>query len=461
MKTLSDFSLRSTPYVLLPVCTVLAGLCAAPGAWAQSGTGGQVVKPPIATAYMDVATSASDIPGMGAMAGAMRGAQGGGGLFGALGGLVKGGMGGSGGNVFGNTKAGGMGAPGKDVDISVSTLQNPNLQAAEQQIQPPFGLSSPLKLVSPPPPEKPEPVESDDKVVEPTYEKPKGKISLYWGCGDSVRPGQPRTLDMANAGVQDIAKFFVMRNSTTRGARLRAGEPSWPNKVDDRRVPDSASLLGAHTITGEGIPEGFQFTLDERQDLMAPLELTQQPQDGAVQLGWKSLAHARGYFISVLGAKGTKGSAPSSGDSAEVVIWTSSELPEMGYALVDYQTNASVDKWVKEKVVLPPTATRCTVPKGIFGEEGAGMLRMIAYGSESYFAHPPRPKDVKKPWEPQWQAKVRTKSTLFSMLGAMPGGRARADEPREQTPQQQEPSAQPALPGVPGVGGLLKGLFGK
>lgn len=461
MKTLSDFSLRSHFFVLLPVCTVLVGLGVGPAAWAQSGAGGQVVKPPIATAYMDVATSASDIPGMGAMAGAMRGAQDGGGLFGALGGLVKGGMGGSGGNVFGNTKAGGMGAPGKYVDISVGTLQNPTLQTAEQQIQPPFGLASPLKLVSPPPPEKPEPVESDDKVVEPTYEKPKGKISLYWGCGDTVRPGQPRTLDMANAGVQDIAKFFVMRNSTTRGARLRAGEPSWPNKVDDRRVPDTASLLGAHTITGEGIPEGFQFTLDERQDLMAPLELTQQAQGGAVQLGWKAVAHARGYFISVLGAKGRKGGGE---EGAEVVIWTSSELPEMGYALVDYQTNASVDKWVKEKVVLPPSATHCTVPKGIFGQEGAGMLRMIAYGSESYFAHPPRPKDVKKPWEPQWQAKVRTKSTLFSMLGGMPGGRAPADEPREApegdaTPQP-EPS-RPSVPGMPGVGGLLKGLFGK
>lgn len=438
-------------FAVLPLCAALAGLCTAPAGWAQSA---QVVKPPIATAYIDVATSASDIPGMGAMAGAMRGAQGGGGLFGALGGLVKGGMGGSGGNVFGNTKAGGMGAPGKYVDISVGTLQNPQLQAAAQQIQPPFGLASPLKLVSPPPPEKPEPVEPDDKVVEPHYEKPKGKISLYWGCGDNVRAGQPRTLDMAHAGVEDIAKFFVMRNSTTRGARLRAGEPSWPNKEDDRRVPDNASLVGEHAITGDGIPEGFKFSLDERQDLMAPLELTQTPQDGAVQLGWKPVPQSRGYFISVLGAKGQKGG----GDSAEVVIWTSSELPEMGYALVEYQTNVSVDKWVKEKVVLPPTATRCTVPKGIFGEEGAGMLRMIAYGSESYFAYPPRPKDVKKPWEPQWQAKVRTKSTLFSMLGGMPGERSRADEPREQAPSPQPSSPQPSLPNV---GGLLKGLFGK
>jgi len=136
-----------------------------------------------------------------------------------------------------------------------------------------------------------------------------------------------------------------------------------------------------------------------------------------------------------------------------VIIWTSSELPEMGYALVDYQTNASIDKWIKEKVVLPPATTRCTVPKGIFGDEAAGMLRMIAYGSESYFSYPPRPKDVKKPWEPQWQAKVRTKSTLFSMLGGMPGGRGQPGEPGDQPQEREEPK--------PGVGSLLKGLFGR
>ena len=451
--------LRTTPLVLtrLPLCSLLAAVFAAPAVLAQP----QMVKPPIATAYIDVATSASDIPGMGAMAGAMRGAQDGGGLFGALGGLMKGAAGGAtgGGNTFGNTQAGGFGGTGKFVDISVSTLQNPGLQAAEQQIPSLFSLASPLKLVSPPPPEKPEPVEREDTVVEPTYEKPKGKISIYWGCGDTVRPGQPRTLDMANmttANAKDLGQFFTMRNSTTRGARLRYGQPSWPNKVDDRRVPDGASLLGEHTITGDGIPEGFKFTLDDAQDLMPALELSQQKQDGAVQLDWKSLNFARGYFLSAMGGKANRGGGGGA-DGAEVVIWTSSELPEMGYALIDYQANASVDKWVKEKVILPPTTTHCTVPKGIFGDDGAGMLRMIAYGRESYFSYPPRPKDLKKAWEPQWQAKVRTKSTLFSMLGGMGGGAAGAKgQPTD--PSNQPPAREEA---APGVGTLLKGLFGR
>ena len=105
-----------------------------------------------------------------------------------------------------------------------------------------------------------------------------------------------------------------------------------------------------------------------------------------------------------------------------MVIWTSSEVPELGFALNDYQTNVAIDKWIKEKAVMPATATQCAVPKGIFTDDtgnGGGMLRATAYGSEAFFAYPPRPTDAKIMWEPQWQTKVRVKSTFMSMLGGM------------------------------------------
>jgi hypothetical protein len=418
----------------------------------QAQASGQLTKPPKATAYIDLATYSSDIPGMGMMAGMARGGQSGG-MFGALGGMMRGGGGGDapGGNTFGSTHAQGFGAPGKYVDISVSNLKNPALQEAGQVVVPSF-FGTPLKLVSPPPPEKPLPAERDDAPEPPQMEKPKpnAKISLYWGCGDSVRPGQPRTLDMSKSTMDDYMKFFTMRSSQSRGARLRYGEPSWPNKQDDRRVPESAQLAGDHQISGDGMPDTFKFVLDDRQDFLSPIRMTQQKVDGAVQLEWDMVTYARGYFISVLGGQG---GPRGGGDGSEVVMWTSSELPEMGYALVDYQTNGAIEGWLKEKVLLPPTTTKCTVPKGIFGDKGAGMLRMIAYGSESYLGYPKRPTDPKIPYEPDWQVKVRTKSTFFSMLGGMPNGRAGQDG---QNPMPQEQQQQPS-----GVGGLLKGLFGR
>ncbi len=412
----------------------------------------QVVKPPIALAYIDVATNGSDMPGGNMMAGMAQGNESGG-LFGALGGLAKGALGGATdrGNTFGNTRSMGFGS-GKYVDVSVYTNKNRALTEATQGIPPVMNLGDTLKLVAPVP-DKPvasEPV--DERVIEPTYEKPKGKMSVYWGCGETIRPGQPRTLDVSKASIEDYGKFFISRGSTTRGARSQPGHPAWPNKVDDRKVPDNASLVGAHTFTGNGIPESFKVSLGAAQDLMAAIELNQQKKDGSVMLDWKTIPHARGYFITAMGGKADgKGSR----DEFEMVIWTSSELPDMGFGLVDYQSNANIDKWLKEKIILPASTTTCAVPKGIFDEQGAGMLRMIAYGSEAFFAHPPRPTDPKIAWEPDWQTKVRVKSTFSSMLGGMgdSGERKRGREKTEEQPPKEEKKIKPT--------DILKGLFGR
>ena len=101
------------------------------------------------------------------------------------------------------------------------------------------------------------------------------------------------------------------------------------------------------------------------------------------------------------------------GKDEEMVLWTSSELPDTGFGLTDYQTNAAVDRWLREKVLLPAGTTQCTVPKGVFPGEG-GMLRMIAYGNELNLVHPPRPTDPKAVWEPNWALKVRVKSVCGS-----------------------------------------------
>jgi hypothetical protein len=203
-------------------------------------------------------------------------------------------------------------------------------------------------------------------------------------------------------------------------------------------------LVGQHVFTGQGIPESFKVTLGASQDLLAPIELTQKKTDGVVKLEWQPIPNARAFFISVMGGKS------DGGDSGEMIMWTSSELPDMGFGLIDYQSNGNVEKWLGEKVLLPASATQCAVPKGIFGDEASGMLRMIAYGPESWLAYPPRPTDVKKPWEPEWQTKVRSKSTLFSMLGGM-GERGAGNRPAPK--DKEEKKANPVE--------LLKGLFGR
>lgn len=444
------------PVSIVPHRSGLIALCAACAALhgvplnAQTKGPQQVVKPPIALAYIDVATASSDMPG-GNMMGAA--AQGGasGGLFGALGGLARGAAGGvtGGGNTFGQTRSMGFGS-GKYVDISVFTQKNRSLAEATQNIPGTMNLGESLKLVAVVP-DKPVPAGPvEEKEYEPTYEKPRGKISMYWGCGDTIRPGQPRTLDAATARIEDFGKFFVTRGSTTKGARAEPGHPSWPNKQDDRRVPDSASLVGQHAIVGNGMPETFKFALGAAQDLMPPIQLVQSKNETGFNLEWQNIPYARGYFIAVMGGKS------DGGDSGEAIFWTSSELPDTGFGLLDYQSNSNVDKWLKEMVILPASANRCAVPKGIFPEGSGGMLRMIAYGSEAYFAYPPRPTDPKIAWEPEWQTKVRVKSTHFSMLGGIGGG-----EGKRRTERGQEPRAEKKEETKPLAVELIKGLFGR
>ena len=412
-------------------------------ALAQPKGATQIVKPPVALAYIDVATGASDMPGGGMFGAAAQGGQSGG-LFGALGGLARGAAGGAtgGGNTFGNTRAMGF-ASGKFVDVSVHTSKNRSLTEANQAIPSVMNLGESLKLFAPVA-DRPVPTTVEESPIEPRYEKPKGKMSIYWGCGEKIRPGQPRTLDMARAGAEDYSKFFVMRGSTTTGARSQPGHPAWPNKQDDRRVPENASLIGQHTFNGDGIPQSFKVALAAAQDLMPPIDLNQSKVGDGVNLEWRSIAHARGYFIAVMGGKS------DGGDSAEMILWTSSELPDTGFGLVDYQSNANIDKWIGEKVILPASATRCAVPQGIFGEQAGGMLRMIAYGSEAFFAFPPRPADPKIAWEPDWQTKVRVKSTFMSMLGGF-GDASEREEKKHQPREEKKPNPVE----------LLKGLFGR
>ena len=392
------------------------GLTLAVGAVAQTKGPQQVVKPPVAQAWIDVATFAGmGMPMGGAAASPM----------GMLGSMFGGGAGAK--NTFGMTQSA---SAGRWVDVTLYTSRNPSLAEALQSVPQGTQLAPTLKLMSPVE-EKGKPVRPDDDTpIERDYERPKGRMLLYWGCGETVRPGQPRVVDFATAAPADFQKFFIARSATQRGTHSAVGRPHWPSRDDTRMVPAGASLVGEHGFTGQGVPEGFKFAIPAAQDIMPAIELAQRDSGGATILEWKALPTARAHFIAAMGAKeGSRG-----GDSADIVFWTSSEEPDTGSGLVDYQTNPAVDRWLKEKVLLASTTTSCTVPKGIFGE--GAMLRMIAYGTELNVVHPPRPTDPKIAWEPQWAAKVRVKSVANAMLGMDMGAMMRGGSRGEPAPTQ-------------------------
>lgn len=353
----------------LPVCLALAGL--AVPAFAQT-------RAPLATYWMSAETTAGmamggGTPSMSDMAGMMLG----------------GGMGGS---------------TNKRLLLQLASQQTASSDpAADHFIPPGMSMGSSLPLLSP---RKLERAGREEDTPD-NYEKPKGRLLLYWGCGAQAGAGQPYIIDFAKvaAGKQWPAGLFTRRVSGQMAPRGKT-YGDWPNEKDSTRVPGGASLRGEHLIKGNYTPE-IKFNLDQL-DYLAPLEISMSKQgSGAMDLRWKSIANATGYFANVMGG---------SANGNDMVWWVSAASKEFGEVLFSYIPPGEVAKLVSDKVVLSPATTTCTVPKEVMSAAPNAMLRMIAYGEEANFAHPPRPKDAKAAWNPEWTAKVRVKSTAFQPI---------------------------------------------
>ncbi|GMV01973.1 MAG: hypothetical protein KJZ98_09230 [Burkholderiaceae bacterium] len=431
-------------------CLAAAG-CAAgfsAGAAAQ-----QVVKPPIAQYWIDVATHSMagmpempEIPGMPGLPGFMGG--------GAA----------AGSNHYGNAR--GM-APGRWLDLALYTRNKPSGSQASHSIPPGMQMGERLPLV--PLVAQPRGEREPGEVTEDLRERPTGRVLIYWGCGEAVRAGQPRIIELGSADPQAFGRAFAGRYAPDRGARVAPGYSIWPNEENRARVPRGASLAGDHAIGGEGVPASMKFAIGPAQDFMPAIELsTGGALADSIALQWPVVRHARAYFLHALASAGR-----------DLVLWSSAETPDTGMGLFDYLSNATIDRWLAEKVLLRPATTRCAVPRGIFASarDGGAMLRMIAWGSELNLAHPPRPSDPRTPWEPDWSARVRVKASTMAMLGVdMPAAsrrvpESRAEQPGAPAPGQDAQDAQnaqdatPSIPGLPGGAGraidTLRGIFGR
>jgi len=409
-----------------------------------------VVRPPVAQYWMDVATHA--MPGMPEMPG-----------MGALGSMFGGGAAaGAGGNHYGNAR--GM-SPGRWLDLALHTRAKPSGSDAAHAVPAGLRMGPSLPLV-PLQPAQPQPTQREPgEWSEEASERPKGRILIYWGCGEAVRAGQPRVIDLANAGPAEFGKAFGGRYAPDRGARVAPGYSLWPNEKNRTLVPRDGSLLGDHAISGEGVPASLRFAIGQMQDFMPAIPLASAGGlADSIALTWTAMPTARAYYLHAMGSIGD-----------DMVLWSSAETPDTGMGLIDYLSNTTIDRWTREKVLLPASETRCAVPKGIFagGRDGGGaMLRMIAYGNELNLVHPPRPADPKVPWEQEWTLRLRVKSTAMAMLGADMGGMGRGSDRdaapsagTQQAPAQSEESKSllPGIP-VPGAGKALdaiRGIFGR
>lgn len=385
-------------FVLTPACLAVGLSIASLGAQAQN------TKTPKVQLWMDLSTGTmagmpemDSLPGGGGMLG---------GLMGGMGGGAAQGRAGSGNTAYGHARAMSI-MPPRVIDLALHNSLRPGVEAS-QAIPAGMRMGESLPLI--PPRAQPTQTEPGDVPQEYQQHQPKGRILLYWGCSSAVRAGQPRVIDLARAKPSDYAQAFAGRAVPDRGPRVGPAYALYPNERNQVSLSRDSSVVGEHQVRGDGVPASMKFTLGAAQDLMPAIDLrtTGKPQD-SMGASWQPVRNARAYYLHAMS---------QSGD--DLIMWSSAETPDTGMGLFDYLSPATIDRWLKERVLLQPETTQCAIPQGIFaggGRDATPMLRMMAYGGESHIVHPPRPADPKAAWEPEWSVRVRVKSHTMAMLG--------------------------------------------
>ncbi|MGX7953588.1 hypothetical protein ACWPM1_13630 [Tsuneonella sp. HG249] len=369
---------------------------------------------------------------------------------GTMSGMAGMGAGGGGIGAAMSMMRGGSGQVARELTLRLGSSRAPTGAAKADHFMPAVAALGPsVPLVSP---ERTTSTYTEGAI--PPGQMPKGRLLLFWGCGEHAPKGQPVVIDFAKmakgqvpsglfaagAGLPEDWQILAS-NSTTYG--------EWPNGRDSKNVTARSSLLGPHKIASTYAPE-INFTLAD--DFMAPLQARAGSlPSGASRLDWNSVAKATGYYAWAMGAKDAGGGNP------DMVWWSSSGTQQFGGALAGWLSPAAVAKLVAANTVMPATQTTCTIPAEVKAAGGEVMMtQLFGYGPQADFSYPPRPANAKAAWKPEWIARVRFRTNTSLMLG-MPGmGAADASGPAEQG--QPVPSTKPKCKGLKGVAMRAAGL---
>jgi hypothetical protein len=315
---------------------------------------------------------------------------------------------------------GGPGSVGHTIDLRLaSRTKAPAAAQADHWIPAGLRMGPSLPLVTP---VRVPPTPREDGLPQ-NFQRPQGRMLIYWGCGEHVSAGQPTVIDFAKVAAGQLPagmKAMAAMARTVSGPHSAPGFGRWPNDRDRRPVPAAGSLLGAHKVAGNYSPE-IAFGLAAGQDFMPGLGLMEAGAlpSGAARLRWQPAAQATGYALAMFGA----------GQNGDMVMWSSARTAAM--PALDYVAPAEVKRLVAAGAVLAPSTSECVLPAEVAAAVPMGMVTMIGYGPEVHFAESPK--------APKWTARVRYKTTASLMRGmaGMMGGMDGAGQPMP--PQQPQP----------------------
>ena len=249
------------------------------------------------------------------------------------------------------------------------------------------------------------------------FERPKGRLLLYWGCGAKAGPGQPVVIDFAKVAAGQVPPGLFSSAVPIIREVSQANSKSyvdWPNSKGGKQPQAGSSLIGAHRINSN---VGSDINFNLAQDYMPGLQAsTAQQADGSVMIRWGALQPATGYVAWTIGGM------DRGGGNGDMVWWTSSASKEFGGGLWDWLPPSVVANLITKKIVMPPSQTSCQIPAEVKKASGEMMIgNLNAFGPEANFSYPPKPAG-NAVWNIDWTAKVRFRSHTMLLVGADMGG---------------------------------------
>ncbi|WP_232491946.1 hypothetical protein [Novosphingobium kaempferiae] len=356
-----------------------------------------------------------------------------------------GGMGGGMGAAMSMMMGGGGSNVQHELYLRLGSAQTPagGKAKADHFVPPAAKLGKSVALVAPPKPE------GDPEILP---EKPKGRLLIFWGCGEHAPKGQPVVLDFAKiaAGQKPPALpgSAVLRDWGPTQDNSRSFS-RWP--ADDHKfVKADSSLIGPQKVVSTYAPE-MNFTLTK--DFMAPItSRTATLPSGASRLSWTGIPGATAWLAFLTGGK----QGPGGEAMGDVVMWTSSADKQFGGGLMDWITPDQAASLVKTGTLMAPTATSCVIPAEVVAASPDFRVgTLTAFGPQESFAYPPRPADPKIAWKPEWTARIRHRSTT-SWMQAQGMSMSAAGMQDAEGEDEKKPACKPKK----GLGGMLGGLGG-
>ncbi|WP_269714336.1 hypothetical protein [Caulobacter sp. NIBR2454] len=346
-------------------------------------------------------------------------------------------------------------APIHNLTLQLGSSRKAPAPSAQHMPAPALGMSGALPLLTP----AVSKAEPDESALPPDM-RVKGRILIFWGCGAQTRAGQPVVVDlakMASGGQAALAASMKRLPYTTMkppSVTRHATYGEWPNERTRVRVPAGGSLAGQHAVQGNYTPD-IKFSLTASQDFLGPLTLQTRETPTGATAAWNALPGAKAYLATAVGG----------GERDTIAMWVSSEVQATAFSAPSYFSPSDITRLLEQKVLMAPQTTTCALPKAFVDAAPQAMVRVVAYGGEANFSHPPRPTDPKIPWNIEWTTKVRYRSEAAGVLGMDMSdmGDMGMDEDEEAGPPrrgQQRPAQGQQPPAGAARKAIMKGLGG-